>query len=354
MTYVTFDVKTKTREYPVHVGQNILGSMYEFMDGKANRVFVMTDDVVSKLHLEPLLRGLTKSDVEVITRLIPSGENYKTLETALMLYDFLLDNHASRSDSVLALGGGVVGDLAGFVTSTFKRGMRLIQVPTTLLAQVDSALGGKTGVNLPAGKNLVGTFYQPHLLVADVCTLKTLSENDFAAGLAEVIKYGLIMDQELIVILENNRNGILKRESESIALIVERCLRNKARVVEEDEREERGRREILNFGHTIGHALETVSEHHLQHGMAVAMGMVEEARLAVKMGFLDNQSLDSLIALLSMFGLPTDLPSDVDVSDLDEIMKQDKKLRYGQLTIPVLVGLGETEMKVVESLYKLN
>ncbi|MHA1904189.1 MAG: 3-dehydroquinate synthase [Candidatus Thorarchaeota archaeon] len=354
MTFVTFDVKTMTRQYPVHVGQNILGRMHEFIDGKASRVFVMTDDVVSELHLEPILKGLPESEVEVITRLVPSGENIKTLETAMMIYDFLIENHASRSDSVIALGGGVVGDLAGFVTSTFKRGMRLIQVPTTLLAQVDSALGGKTGVNLPSGKNLVGTFYQPHVLVADVCTLKTLSEYDFVAGLAEVIKYGLIMDQELIDILENNRNEILNREPDTIALIVERCLRNKARVVEEDEREESGNREILNFGHTIGHALETVSAHNIPHGMAVAMGMVEEARLAVKMGFLDNQSLDSLIGLLSLFGLPTDIPSDIDVRDLDAIMKQDKKLRYGQLTIPVLVGLGETEIKVVESLYKLS
>ncbi|MFW9798973.1 MAG: 3-dehydroquinate synthase [Candidatus Thorarchaeota archaeon] len=352
--YVSFEVKTQTRRYPVCVGQDLLGEVGHHIGGVADRVFVITDDVISEIHLNPLLNGLNGSDIEAITKILPAGESIKTLETTGALYDFLTENLASRSDTVIALGGGVIGDIAGFVASTYKRGTRLIQVPTTLLAQVDSALGGKTAVNLPDGKNLVGSFYQPHAVVADVCTLTTLSTNEFTAGLSEVIKYGVIMDSELLDILVNSKDEILNRVPGTLALIVERCLRNKARVVEEDEREEGRKREILNFGHTIGHAIEICSDHTVRHGQAVAMGMVEEARLAERMGLLDSESSELLVSMLSMFGLPTEIPSSIDVKELDEIMQQDKKVRHGQLILPVLVELGRTEIKVVESVYNLS
>ncbi len=353
MRYAKFDVATESGCYPVFIGGNILGHMSEFLKGITNRILVLTDDVVSNLHLAQLMKGLNESGIEIITKILPSGERFKTLETAEMLYQFLVDNVASRSDGILALGGGVVGDIAGFVASTFKRGMKLIQTPTTLLAQVDSSLGGKTGVNLVSGKNLVGTFYQPHTIVVDVRTLNTLSDDDYVSGLAEVIKYAVIMDKELIDILRDNKKGILLREQDTIAPIIERCLRNKARIVIEDEKEEGGKREILNFGHTIGHAIETVSKHHVSHGYVVAMGMVKEAHLAVRMGQLDDRSLESLISLLSMFGLPAEIPSSIDVRELEAAMKQDKKVRQGKIMLPVLVGLGRAQMKTIDSSFKL-
>ncbi|MHA1936803.1 MAG: 3-dehydroquinate synthase [Candidatus Thorarchaeota archaeon] len=348
MMLVSFEVTTKSRDYPVCVGENILPNIGESFSETTDRVFVVTDDDVAKILLDSLTSGLSNSGIEAITKVLPSGENIKSLSTAEDMYDFLLKNHGTRSDLLLALGGGVIGDLAGFVASTYKRGMGLIHAPTTLLAQVDSALGGKTGVNMPDGKNLVGTFYQPHAVVADVSVLKTLPDDDFASGLGEVVKYGAIMDNDLLGILMDNRDEILRREPEILSRVVERCLRNKARIVEEDEREEERKREILNFGHTIGHAVETCSKHKIPHGHAVAIGMVEEAHFAVREGFLDDQSLQSLISILSMFGLPTSIPSKVDMKEFEEVIRQDKKVRQGQLMLPVLMELGRTELKAVE------
>jgi 3-dehydroquinate synthase len=346
---VSFVVKTKSREYPVCVGQNILPDIGESISETTDRVIVVTDEAVSRVYLDPLTRGLKNSGLKAITMILPSGEGVKSLATAEEMYKFLLKNHASRSDIIIALGGGVVGDLAGFVASTYKRGMGLIHAPTTLLAQVDSALGGKTGVNLPDGKNLVGTFYQPNTVVADVSVLKTLPDDDFASGLGEVIKYGAIMDKELLDLLIANRDEILDREPDILSQIVERCLRNKALVVEEDEREEERKREVLNFGHTIGHAIETCSKHKVPHGHAIAIGMVEEARFAAREGLLDHQSLDSLISILSMFGLPTAVPVNMDVEDFEHVILHDKKIRQGRLMLPVLTELGRIELKAVDT-----
>jgi 3-dehydroquinate synthase len=345
-----FTVNAPSRIYPVIIGQNILKGIGELLDESTSRVFVITDDVISELYLENLLSGLKVSNIETITYVLDAGETSKTLSTAETLYNFLLENHASRSDTILALGGGVIGDVAGFVASTFKRGLRLVHVPTTLLAQVDSTLGGKTGVNLSHGKNLVGTFYQPHAVIVDVLTLNSLSFGEFSAGLAEVIKYGVAMDKELFQILIDRKNEILRRDPDTISDIIERSLGNKTRVVEEDETEERGRREVLNFGHTVGHAIETCSNHSITHGQAVAIGMVEEARIAVRGGHLGKPTLESLIMVLTMFGLPTEIPSGLNIQRLNSTMQQDKKVRNGQLTIPMLVGLGETEMMVVSNL----
>ena len=303
-----------------------------------------------QLEINSALEGLKESHYETISYILKSGENSKTLDSAIALYEFLVENVATRSDTILALGGGVIGDVAGFVASTFKRGMRLVHVPTTLLSQVDSTLGGKTGVNLAEGKNLVGTFYQPHAVIADVCTLKTLSGTEFASGLAEVIKYGAIMDSELIQILIDNKDAILARDPIILSVIVERSLRNKTLIVQEDETEEKGKREILNFGHTIGHAIEICSNHSVLHGQAVSMGMVEEARVAVREGHLDGSALESLIEVLTLFGLPTEIPDDVDVREINETVKQDKKVRFGQLTIPMLVRIGKTKIMVVSNL----
>ncbi len=350
MTVSRFNVATQSRRYPVVIGQFILDQIGAFIDKPPGRVFVITDDVISELYLEMLLRGLDSSEIESKSYVLQSGEVSKTLESVEIVYDFLSQNLASRSDTILALGGGVVGDIAGFVASTYKRGLRLIHVPTTLLAQVDSSLGGKNGVNLLEGKNLVGTFYQPHAIVVDVSTLRSLPLGDFVAGLAEVIKYGVTLDYELIQFLIDHKEEIIGRNLKTISKIVERSLKNKKRIVEEDETEEIGKRAILNFGHTVGHAIETCSNHSVQHGEAVSIGMVQEARLAVKKGLLDIAALESLIMVLSLFGLPTEIPDVIDINQLNEVMKQDKKVRAGLLTIPMLIELGKTELMVVSNL----
>ncbi|MBD3157513.1 MAG: 3-dehydroquinate synthase [Candidatus Lokiarchaeota archaeon] len=345
----SFHVRTKSREYPVHVGHALLPILDQILDQETDRVFIVTDDIVSNIHLKPVLEALQNSEIEISTKILPSGESTKSLDRAQNLYCFLGENLGSRSDAILALGGGVIGDLAGFVASTFKRGMKLLQVPTTLLAQVDASLGGKTAVNLEWGKNLVGTFYQPHRIIADVATLRTLSDDHYATGLAEVIKYSIIMDPKLLQMLKEKRNEIIQRNLETITTIVERCLRNKARIVEKDETEH-GTRQILNFGHTVGHAIETCSEHSISHGEAVAIGMLEEARYAVRIDALDNQFLEELESLLCSFDLPTVIPSSLSKEDLKDVMKQDKKVRHGGLSLPILVELGRVEMKVVDGI----
>ena len=344
---VTFEVKTKSRTYPVYVGENILNKIGTFTSGLVERAFVITDDVLSQIYLKPLRDGLEDTYIDAIIEILPAGEDTKTLENATLLYDHLAMHLASRTDVVIALGGGVIGDLAGFVASTFKRGMPWVQVPTTLLAQVDSAVGGKTAVNLELGKNLVGAFYQPHAVIVDVTTLRTLPDDAFTAGLAEVIKYGTIMDSEFLEFLKDNRDAILERDPSILSTIVETCLRHKASVVEKDEREEEGGREILNFGHTIGHAIETCSGHSILHGFAVSIGMVEEARYAIKRGLLDDESLESLISILSMFGLPTELPTYLNHEALNAIIQQDKKVKNGCLMLPMLAGVGKIELTAV-------
>ena len=346
-----FEVTTRSRRYPVYVGEGLLHKIGSLIPEVPERIFVITDDVVSNLHLAPLIDGLTGSNTETIVRALAAGEETKTLSTACMLLDFLLENNATRSDMVLALGGGVIGDLTGFVASTLKRGVRLAQVPTTLLAQVDSALGGKTGVNHRLGKNLIGTFYQPHLVVADVSTLKTLPSSTYVDGLAEVVKYAVIMNPTLMDFLLERKNEILRRDSDTLTLIVEHCLRLKAKVVEEDETEEGRRREVLNFGHTVGHAIETCTQHSVSHGQAVAIGMVEEAQLAVRMGLLSEESVETLVSTLKIFGLPTEVPSAIDKKELTSVMQQDKKVRRGQLILPVLLELGRTELRAIDSVY---
>jgi 3-dehydroquinate synthase len=350
MKYSRFEVNAQSRDYSVYVGQKLLNEVGEFLAGSTERAFVISDEGVPKIYSRLLIQGLEAAGIETKIIILQSGEFLKTLDSVKTLYKFLAENLASRSDTIIALGGGVIGDIAGFVASTFKRGMKLVQLPTTLLSQVDSALGGKTGVNLVEGKNLIGTFYQPNAIIVDVSTLKTLPSSEFVAGLAEVIKYGVIMDDELVQILIDRRDEIISKDLDTISGLVERSLKNKKRIVEEDETEERGRREILNFGHTIGHAIETCSNHSILHGQAVAIGMVEEARLAVRKGYLNKPALESLIQVLSLFGLPTEIPDEIDINKLNAVMRQDKKVRNGQLTIPMLVGLGRTEMMVVSNL----
>ncbi len=347
MTCIQFSVSAQRGPYRVAIGDGILDSPQLYMDCDIRRAFIVTDRVVAQLHLERVEKRLSEMGVEYTVSIIPFGESGKTLETVYSLYNELASHSATRADAVLALGGGVVGDVAGFVASTFKRGMRLSQLPTTLLSQVDSCLGGKTGVNLTYGKNLVGSFYPPNMIATDVSTLMTLPEREFRSGLAEVVKYAITLDTELLLFLECHRDEILYRDPMTMIYVVERCLRDKARVVESDEFELLGGRAVLNFGHTIGHVLETCSEYHLNHGEAVALGMVLESMVSVKMGVLSPMTLERIVALLSSLGLPTRLPSHIEVELIEGVLGQDKKIRRDAMFAPLLVDVGRVDIRAL-------
>jgi 3-dehydroquinate synthase len=304
-----------------------VGSLLPELPG-ASTAFVVADGTVSARWLEPLAAGLTEAGLATVPLVVPAGEDAKTLRVYETLLHQLATQEAHRDDPVIALGGGAVGDLAGFVASTYMRGVPFVQVPTTLLAQVDAAIGGKAAVNLPEGKNLVGAFAQPRLVVADVDTLATLGEREFRSGLSEVVKYALTVDQELLDVLERDPAAVLARDPATLEWVVARCVAAKARIVAEDERDD-GRRLILNYGHTLGHALERLDAFAgRSHGEAVAVGMVFAARLAEARGTAREGLAARTGRLLASFGLETDgsLP---DPDDILAAFRLDKKYRDG-------------------------
>jgi 3-dehydroquinate synthase len=321
----------------------VLSRLAEFLQplhlGK--RGVIITDANVGPLYAKPLLKQLKKAGYEARVLTIPAGEESKSLRQTHRLLNKLPALELDRKSFVIALGGGVVGDLAGFVAATYLRGLALVQVPTSLLAQVDSAVGGKVGVNLPQGKNLVGAFYQPRLVVGDTDTLKTLPERELRAGFAEVIKHGAIRDAEFFAWLERERAHALRLDATAIAHVVRRCCEIKAAVVSADERESE-LRAILNFGHTIGHAMETLAEYvGLLHGEAIAMGMCCGARLSVKRAGLSEAEAQRVCALLEACGLPTHLGEKYSIEDLFAAVRLDKKAQGGKLRFVLLKRLGE-------------
>ena len=318
------------RSYDVCVGAGAIasvGSLLPELPG-ASTAFVITDRSVSARWFEPLTASLREVGLATVPLTVPSGEDAKTLQVYETLLHQLATQEAHRDDLVIALGGGAVGDLAGFVASTYMRGLPFVQVPTTLLAQVDAAIGGKTAVNLPEGKNLVGTFAQPRLVVADVDTLATLSDAELRSGLAEVAKYALTLDLELLDILERDPGPVLARDTPTLERLVARCVAAKARTVADDERDD-GRRLVLNYGHTLGHALERLDAFAgRSHGEAVAVGMVFAARLAEARELAPSGLAARTGRLLASFGLETDgpLPS---ADDILSAFRLDKKYRGG-------------------------
>ncbi len=304
-------------------------------------VTVVTNPGLRELYARPILDGLGESGCAASVVEIPDGERFKTLATVETIYDAVLARGGDRSSLVVAVGGGVIGDVAGFAAATALRGLRLVMVPTTLLAQVDSSVGGKTGVNRTEGKNLVGSFYQPSLVVADTAALATLPEREFKAGLAEVVKYGVILDEELFATLEDKHEAVLARDAGLMADIVARCCRLKAAVVARDERETGGYRVILNFGHTVGHGLERSAGYgHFLHGEAVAVGMAAAMRVSRALGICDQADADRLDQLLATLGLPSELPGDLDRAALLEAMGLDKKARGDKILFVVADGIG--------------
>jgi 3-dehydroquinate synthase len=309
----------------------------------SRRAVVVTNEVVRPLHLEPLTRALEGAGVRLGTVVLPDGEVHKTWQTLNRIYDELLQQRCERSTTLIALGGGVIGDLVGFAAATYLRGVPFIQVPTTLLAQVDSSVGGKTGINHPLGKNMVGAFYQPRLVLADTDTLATLPPREYAAGLAEVVKYGLIADAPFFDWLEAHREALLARDAATVAAAIRRCCELKAAIVGEDEREA-DRRALLNLGHTFGHAIEVRAGYgEWLHGEAVAAGMVMAARFSARLGLLDASIPARVATLLAAMGLPCAAPAD-DADGFLTAMNMDKKVLAGRLRLVLLDRIGAARL----------
>ena len=333
----TLNVDLGTRSYPILIGSGLLTRAEAFRALAARDVLIVSNTTVAPLYLRALREGLgARRTLEVI---LPDGEAHKTLENASRVLDVLIANRFARDCAVLALGGGVVGDLAGFAAACYQRGVAFVQVPTTLLAQVDSSVGGKTAVNHPGGKNLIGAFHQPQLVVSDTATLATLPARELRAGLAEVIKYGLICDAPLFAWLEEHLEALLARQPLALAHVIRRSCEIKAAIVGRDERET-GERALLNLGHTFGHAAEAATGYReWLHGEAVGAGLVMAAMMSSECGLLEPRDAERVRRLVELAGLPSQIPS-VSPERLLEHMRIDKKVLAGQLRLVLLRAIG--------------
>ena len=337
----TLNVALGERSYPIHIGRGLLGDASLLLPYlKRPRAAIVTNDVVGPLYLEGLVRALRDAGVTVSSVVLPDGEAHKDWQTLNLIFDALLAERCERSTTLIALGGGVVGDMAGFAASAYQRGMPFIQIPTTLLSQVDSSVGGKTAINHPLGKNMIGAFYQPRLVLADIATLDTLPERELAAGLAEVIKYGLIRDRAFFEWIEANIDGLCARDPERLAFAVERSCANKAEVVAADETEQ-GERALLNLGHTFGHAIEAgLGYGEWLHGEAVAAGTMMAAELSRRLGWIDDATVARIERIHQRAGLPVFGPA-LDVERYLALMAGDKKVEDGRLRLILLRDIGE-------------
>tara|TARA_Y100000994_G_scaffold233352_1_gene221318 strand:- start:500 stop:1597 length:1098 start_codon:yes stop_codon:yes gene_type:complete len=339
MSLETLEVKLEDRSYPIHIGEGILASerlLQPAIVGK--QVAIITNEIIEPLYLDDLLGALRSYKVDV--HVLRDGEEFKTIETFNQIIDFLISKKHGRSTTIIALGGGVVGDVTGFAASAFQRGVNYIQIPTTLLAQVDSSVGGKTAINHSKGKNLVGAFYQPRAVIADISVLETLSSRDFGAGLAEVIKYGVIFDHPFFSWVQDSSKELLKRDPAALALAIRKSCEIKAQVVARDEREA-GIRAILNFGHTFGHAIEAMTEYtEYLHGEAVAIGMTMAADISSRLGYLSGDQAKQIKTTIADAGLPT-TPPDFPIKDWLNTMGMDKKVVDGELRLVLAEEIGK-------------
>jgi 3-dehydroquinate synthase len=335
----TVKVDLGERSYPIYIGADLLGEtalIRRHIDG--NQVAVITNEIVAPLYLEALRASLGGLSVDVFT--LPDGEQHKNLQSFGSIMDFLIARRHNRTTTLIALGGGVVGDICGFVAATFQRGVNFLQVPTTLLAQVDSSVGGKTAVNHPQGKNLIGAFYQPQCVLADTSVLSSLGKREFSAGLAEVAKYGVIADAEFFAWIADAADRLIARDDQALSYAVRRSCEIKADVVARDERES-GVRAILNFGHTFGHALESLTGYQaLLHGEAVAIGMVMAADLSARVGWLSLDAAQRIKQLVARLGLPV-CPPALSNADMLQAMGMDKKVLDGKLRLVLATRIGE-------------
>lgn len=348
MSSAVLTVDLGQRSYPIMIGSDWLSGIAPALRERTEteRVLVVTDSNVGNLYGDKVSSALGDVGFSVETLRIPAGEQSKTMDTCMSLYNFMLSNNFSREAVVVALGGGVVGDLAGFCAATYMRGVSYVQAPTSLLAMVDSSVGGKTGVNHSLGKNMIGAFHQPMFVYVDLQCLETLAKDEFRAGFAEVIKYGVIRDSNFFNFCENQRDAILNLDMEALLRVVKTSCEIKADIVSEDERES-GVRTILNFGHTIGHAIESLTNYsQFKHGEAVAIGMIATGRLAVQMERFDAGQQERLEKLIVRSGLPARIPARLDAEDIVDRLRKDKKVQRGQVRFVLPEAIGRV---VVES-----
>ena len=338
-------VELGDRSYPIYAGNDLLSKTNLLAENiRSKQLMVVSNTTIAPLYLEKLmqsLQGLASEGLEINSVILPDGEQYKTLDAVNDIITALLGKRYSRNCCLLALGGGVVGDITGFAAACYQRGVDYIQLPTTVLAQVDSSVGGKTGVNHAAGKNMIGAFHQPRAVIADTSVLETLDDREVSAGFAEVVKYGLIRDAKFFDWLEDNIEKLLNRDADALAYIIEQSCNNKAEVVAEDEMES-GIRAILNLGHTFGHAIETgLGYGKWLHGEAIALGMLMAADLSHRMDWVSEDITDRIEKMLLKLNLPVALPDDLDPEKMRELMSVDKKAKDGMLFLILLKGIGE-------------
>ena len=337
----TLTVNLNERSYPIHIGQNLLGQaelLSPHIHGQ--QVLVVSNETVAPLYLEQTLSALTAYQCETV--ILPDGEQYKTLDTVNLIFDALLKHRFDRQCTLIALGGGVVGDITGFAAACYQRGVNFIQIPTTLLAQVDSSVGGKTGVNHPLGKNMIGAFHQPQCVIIDTKTLNTLEDKQLSAGIAEVIKYGLIKDAEFFAWLESNIEKLLHRDPEALTYAIECSCQTKADVVAADEKEA-GQRALLNLGHTFGHAIEAgMGYGSWLHGEAVGTGMLMAADMSHRQNKLTDSELERTQALIAAAKLPVKTPAEMNTERFLELMAVDKKVQAGVIRLVLLNHIGDS------------
>ena len=341
------------RSYPIYIGEGLLRQSQVYASHiETKQVLVVTNETLAPLYLDTVLAGLTNFQTAQV--ILPDGEQFKTLQVLDRIFDELLNNKFGRKSTLVALGGGVIGDMGGFAAACYQRGIPFIQIPTTLLAQVDSSVGGKTGVNHPLGKNMIGAFYQPQCVIADTQTLDTLPDRELSAGLAEVIKYGLIRDREFFFWLEANIEKLLNRDKLALAFAIERSCRNKAEVVAEDETES-GVRATLNLGHTFGHAIETgLGYGKVLHGEAVAIGTCMAADLSKRLGWLSEGDVARINALFKKAKLPVACPPGLNANQFIQLMSVDKKNIDGNIRFILLKAIGEATLPMPVSVMILR
>ena len=345
----TLTVALAERSYPIHIGCGVLTRPDLLVPHlKQKKAVIVSNTTVAPLYIDMLRSTLENAGISVLPVILPDGEKFKNWETLNLIFDALLGAHCERSTTLIALGGGVIGDMGGFAAACYQRGMPFIQVPTTLLSLVDSSVGGKTAINHPLGKNMIGAFYQPQLVLADIATLDTLPDRELRAGLAEVIKYGLIRDPEFFVWLEANIEKLLAKDKDALAYAVHRSCANKAEVVAADERET-GERALLNLGHTFGHAIETgLGYGEWLHGEAIAAGTLIAAELSQRLGWLDAAAVSRIESLFVRCGLPV-FGAPLGAARYMELMRQDKKVQDGTLRLVLLKAVGSAVVSDVAS-----
>lgn len=338
----TLKVELADRSYPIHIGKYLISDASLILPYlKRKHVAIVTNTTVAPLYLEQLSQSLQAAGVTVIAIILPDGEAYKNSTTLNTIYDTLLQNRCERSTTLIALGGGVIGDLTGYAAATYLRGVPFIQIPTTLLSQVDSSVGGKTGINHPLGKNMIGAFYQPQLVLADIDTLQTLPAREFSAGMAEVIKYGLIRDAEFFDWLELNMASLMQLDEDTLSYAIFRSCQNKADVVAKDEHEQ-GDRALLNLGHTFGHAIENAMGYGVWlHGEAVAAGSMMAADLSRRMGWLSESEVTRIQNSFVAADLPITAPK-LGVERYLDLMGLDKKVENGKIRLILQQGIGKS------------